>query len=74
MLTEIHVPPDPALEHHLFPLGVVGADPPYALLGPLNTPPPPPLGLIGPGVSFPPPVSLAAASFCRKLIHSSDIL
>ena len=59
-------------KHHLFPLGVVGADPPYPLPA-ANTPVPGPLGLVG--VSNPLlPVSLAAASFCRKLIHNSDIL
>jgi hypothetical protein len=59
-------------KHHLFPLGVVGADPPYPLPA-ANTPVPGPLGLVG--VSTPLlPVSLAAASFCRKLIHNSDIL
>src|SRR5271170_117897 len=59
-------------KHHLFPLGVVGADPPYPLPA-VITPVPGPLGLVGVSIP-PPPVSLAAASFCRKLIHNSDIL
>jgi len=75
MPTEIHISSSPPTKHHLFPLGVDGADPPYPLPPPPTTPPPDPTRLVGVVVSIPLlPVSLAAASFCRKLIHNSDIL